>query len=212
MEKPNKVFLAAMFICCIVIKVLPFVLQHFGLNIGDRTIYPWSFTPIFAWGLFGVAMFRDWRLSFGLPLLAWLIADVLIGVMTGMASGWSDGVAFSLYPGQAFTYVGLLVVCGCGFLIRLQRNWLTVGVAALLGPTLFYLLTNFGAWYFDMSGSYAHDWTGLVESYRLGLPFYRNHLISTVGFSALLFSPLGLRQLREQEIRVAEPVPGSPLE
>jgi hypothetical protein len=141
-----------------------------------------------------------------MPVLAWLAADVLIGVSSIVRYGWSEGLSYALYPGQFLSYVGLMLVCGCGLLIRRSRNWGTILAASLLGPTVYFLVSNFAVWAFDLGIGYPRTPAGLLEAYVAGLPFYRNQLLSTLGFSALLFSPLGMAQLeRSDEAQAAQP-------
>lgn len=202
MYKPNKTFLICLFVYCVLVKVLPFALVHLGMNIRSEEVYPWSFTPIFAFGIFGVAMFRDIRLALGLPLLAWLMGDLLIGLVTGLKYGFVEGLAYSFYPGQVFQYLGLILCSSCGGLIRVSRKWPLILTAALAGPTLFFAVSNFGVWFFDPGVGYPRDLSGLWQAYLAGVPFYRNQLISTASFALILFSPIGVRQL----VQVAGPL------
>lgn len=203
MYKPNKVFLFSLVGYCLLIKVLPFLLVHFGLDLRVVSLYPWSFTPIFAVAMFGAARFANLKSAYGLPLLVWLLADVVIGLSTGLVYGVQEGLAYSLYPGQFVNYAGLLLVCSCGLLLRRTHNWLATCGVLLLGPTLFFLLSNFGVWAIDIGIDYPRNWAGLVEAYTAGLPFYRSQLISTLAFGGLLFSPLGMSQLQSLPARPA---------
>ena len=51
---------------------------------------------------------------------------------------------------------------------------------ALLGATIFYLITNFGVW---SSGMYGYNLEGLLKCYFLAIPFFGNTLLSTLIFS-----------------------------
>jgi hypothetical protein len=147
-----------------------------------------------------MATFRNWRVAIGLPVLSWLLADALIGLTTGLEYGLREGIAFATYPSQLTNYLGLLLVSGCGLLVRRSAKAPrlkipSIVIAALLGPTLFFLISNLGVWYFDVAIGYPRHWAGLLEAYGQGIPFYKNQLISTAAFSALLFSPVGMSQL-----------------
>ena len=54
---------------------------------------------------------------------------------------------------------------------------------ALLGATLFFILTNFGVW---IGGTYGYNVQGLVNCYLLALPFFGYTFISTLLFSCLI--------------------------
>lgn len=59
-----------------------------------------------------------------------------------------------------------------------------VAAAAVAGPTSFFLLSNFAVW---VAGMYAHTTAGLAQCYVMGLPFYRNDLVSTAITVGALF-------------------------
>ena len=54
---------------------------------------------------------------------------------------------------------------------------------ALIGASLFFLITNFGVW---SLGSYGYTSEGLIVCYTLALPFFGNTLISTLIFSSII--------------------------
>ena len=49
--------------------------------------------------------------------------------------------------------------------------------ASLLGPTSFFVISNFAVWVAD--GMYARSLAGLTACYAAAIPFYRNDLAST---------------------------------
>ena len=72
------------------------------------------------------------------------------------------------------------------------RFWLTIGVAALISPALFYLVSNAGSWITDADQIYSNDFAGLQASLIAGLPFLKYAIPSTVAYAAIFFSPLCL--------------------
>ncbi|WP_437205249.1 DUF6580 family putative transport protein [Planctomicrobium sp. SH664] len=228
MYQPNKKFLAALVLLAVGLKILPYqrlwaahyeqvdvawsagqLWQLLGLELIQG--YPWGITLLPALAIFGMALFSNLRLAAGTILLASFLSDLAIGTISATQYGLTEGFRFAIYPGFAFSYLSLLIICGFGLLVRQRRNWLTILAAAVGGPTLFYLVTNAATWYFDSTIGYSRDWNGLMQAYVAGLPFYRNALISTVGFSGLLFSPLGLAQMKRVEASAtvaASPVVG----
>jgi hypothetical protein len=196
MHQPDKKFLAALFGYCVFIKVLPFVLMHFGMDIKLETTYPWTFTPIFAAALFGVSFFKDLRIGFLLPLAAVMLADVLIGLLAGLAMGVKEGLAYAIYPGQIVNYIGLLVASSAGLLTRQKKNVLRIACATITAPTIYFIVSNFGVWSFDTMINYPKTVAGLLQAYVAAVPFYKMSVISTIFYSGVLFSPLGIAQLR----------------
>jgi len=203
MYSPNKLFLFAITGFCFLIKILPSVLSHFGMDIRLDNTYPWTFTPIFAVGLFGLALFRDVRLGFLVPLLAFLAGDLVIGLIMGLQYGVSEGLAFAIYPSQVMNYFSLIMACSIGLILRqVQTSGLRAGtlvVVSLLAPILFFLSSNLGVWAFDIHIGYPKTLAGLKQCYLAGLPFLKNSVISTLFYSALLFSPLGISQLKKHQ-------------
>ncbi len=199
---PRGTFLIAVSAYAFCAKLLPFVLMQFGMSItpGD-TSYPWNFSPFPAICLFGAAYFRDLRVAFGLPLLAWLAADCGIAVLVGRVKGWDEGLAHGFYGDQVFQYAGYGLVILCGTYLRTHRGWLSILGVNIGASTAFYLISNFGVW--AAGGLYPATLSGLAQCYWLGLPYYREFLLGTLFFSAILFSPVGIRALGGAERRPA---------
>jgi hypothetical protein len=62
-------------------------------------------------------------------------------------------------------------------LLSAKTSWLRAGTAALLGPTSFFVISNFSVW--AGSNMYPRNLGGLVACYVAAIPFYRNDLVST---------------------------------
>jgi hypothetical protein len=62
-------------------------------------------------------------------------------------------------------------------LLKAKTTFVRVAAAALLGPTSFFLLSNYAVW--AGSGMYPRTLGGLGACFVAALPFYRNDLIST---------------------------------
>jgi hypothetical protein len=89
-------------------------------------------------------------------------------------------------------------------LLSTRTSVVRVAASALLGPTSFFVLSNFAVW---VEGSmYAKTFDGLVTCYVAALPFFRNDLVSTGLFLGLAFGvPVLVR--RSLDTRTPEPVP-----
>lgn len=82
------------------------------------------------------------------------------------------------------------MVLGRILLSERTTGWRVVA-AALLGPTSFFVISNFAVWVTD--GMYARSLAGLTACYVAAIPFYRNDVASTsivlglaIGVPALL--------------------------
>jgi hypothetical protein len=71
-------------------------------------------------------------------------------------------------------------------LLKSKTTWMRVGAGALLGPTSFFLLSNYAVWA-GGGGMYPKTLGGLVTCFVAALPFYRNDLISTALVAGVAF-------------------------
>ncbi len=130
--------------------------------------HPANFAPIGALALFaGVVLPR--RYAFAVPLAAMIVSDALLGFHSVIAYTWGS-----------FALIGAI-----GWLVRRRPSAPHVVTGSLAGSVLFFLITNFGVWLH--TGLYAKTWGGLVQSYTLALPFFRNTLAGDLFYTAVLF-------------------------
>jgi hypothetical protein len=79
-------------------------------------------------------------------------------------------------------------------LLKSKTTFVRVASGALLGPTSFFLLSNYATWV--VSGMYPKTMGGLGACFVAGLPFYRNDVISTSLVCAVAFGvPVLVRRL-----------------
>lgn len=114
--------------------------------------------------------------SFLLPLATLLITNVILQVLFLLHLFPFRG----FYQWQFVEYSLTVVLTGLGLLLRGAK---TVGifVSAILGPTIFFFVSNYFTWAIMWQQiGYTHDTAGLLNCYTQGLPFYRNSLLSTI--------------------------------
>ena len=148
---------------------------------------PPGFAPQIAMALFGGAMIKDKKWAFALPVFSMFLSDVLYQALFAAHLSTIPG----FYEGQWLNYSLFAGITLLGFTLK-RITVLRVAGYSLLGPTLFFLLSN--AYYWLTVGIDVQtglplnkSFSGLVLSYRQGIPFYRGSLIATVVFSAILF-------------------------
>jgi hypothetical protein len=139
---------------------------------------PYEFRPMNFAAIGAVALFAGARLGLLPTVLAVFaamgVSDYYLYRTMGYSPAWT---IYSLY----------LVYAGLGWwLLRRTENPLRIGTAALGGSMVFFLVTNFLSWR-GQSLAYPQTFAGLMESYAMGLPFYRGTLIGDLIFSGLLF-------------------------
>lgn len=135
-----------------------------------------NIVPITALCLFG-GVYLPGKFAF-LPILALLISDFFIGFY---------GIDM-LYVYGSFGFIALV-----GLWLRNHKSVINVLGSTLFSSILFFLITNFGVWA-PPNNWYPHTLNGLIQSYTLALPFFRNSLIGDLGYTILLFGGYELIQ------------------
>ncbi|MFG0319681.1 MAG: DUF6580 family putative transport protein [Planctomycetota bacterium JB042] len=158
--------------------------------------HPPNVTPVLAMALFGGAAFASRRLAFAVPLGAMLVSDLVIGGSTGAS-------AFGFHPVQPFVYAALFAIVLLGRVSRPRRAG-GVAAASLVSSVGFFVVTNLGVWL--VSGLYPRTAAGLSGCFVAALPFFRNTLLSTLGFAAILFALRAVVE-RGSERTDGEPAP-----
>ena len=82
-----------------------------------------------------------------------------------------------LHNTMFFTYTSLLAAVLLGMIIK---NFKTKEIlfSGLISSIVFFVITNFGVW--AISGMYEKNFSGLIQSYFMAIPFFHNTLISTL--------------------------------
>ena len=145
--------------------------------------HPPNCTPVIALSLFGGASFGRKRAAFLLPLLGLFLSDLVLGF-------------YSITP---FVYASFALIVGLGRWLRRRKDFSRTAFAALAGALLFFVVTNFGVWV--LGGLYPQTLAGLGDCYVAALPFFRNTLVSSLLYSALLFGGLALAEKRFASLR-----------
>ena len=122
--------------------------------------HPHNFTPILAAGIFAGFYFRHFYLSLFIIIFSMFIGDLYLG----------------FHDTMFFTYISLTAAVALGLFIK-QFKFSEIIFGGLVSSVCFFLITNFGAWMtLDM---YEKNFEGLISSYILAIPFFKNTLIST---------------------------------
>lgn len=146
---------------------------------------PMGFAPQIAIGLFSGALFvKNKKWAFVLPLVSMFISDLLYQVL--YSNGLTNIQGF--YDGQLINYLLFAGLTCFGFLIQ-KNKVANVIVAALAAPTTYFIISNFLVWASNRGFGLNRPKTfnGLLLCFNDALPFYKNSLLATVVFSAVLF-------------------------
>lgn len=126
----------------------------------------WNFTAVGALAIFAGAQFQNRGIAFLVPLMAMALSDVFLG------NGFNLVV-----------YIGFIVMVACGMAIRGKVNPTSIALSSIAGAVFFFLITNFAFLY----PWYPHNWSGVIQSYVMGLPFLRNMIIADAIYGTILF-------------------------
>jgi uncharacterized protein DUF6580 len=147
-------------------------------------------SPVFGALLFSGAYLRP-RDSIWFPVALLAASDVVLTTQVyHMRMGWGQVVVWA-----AFAIVALIGRC--------LRNRISVGTvlaAAVAGPLVFFLISNFAVWLeWKM---YPPSWQGLLACYAAAVPFFRSTLLSSLVSSAALF---GTYELYRRKFEATHP-------
>jgi hypothetical protein len=142
-----------------------------------------NFTPIAAMALFGAASMNDKKLAFLVPMIAMLISDILLELITG----------WGFHNTLIYVYVSFILTSLIGLQIKKNPGVLTIGAASLISSVLFFLITNFGYW---AANGFVGGAAGLSAAYIGGLPFFAPTLVGDLFYNSILFGALYLAQRR----------------
>ena len=136
-----------------------------------------NFSPIAATALFAGAFIKNRKLAFVIPISAIIISDIFIGFH---ATIWA-------------VYLSFFLVVLLGMNMK-KINLGNVLGFSILGSLLFFLVTNFAVW--AQGSFYPSSFSGLMECYYMGIPFFKNTIIGDVCFNAILFASFSFAEAR----------------
>ena len=142
-----------------------------------------NFAPIGAIALFG-GVYLSRKLALVIPLAAMVISDVFIGYYE---------VAL-----MAFVYGSFLLCVVLGFWLKRHKKWQTILGSSFLASLTFFFLTNFAVWAF--TPWYAKTFSGLIQSYLMALPFFRNTLLGNLFYATVFFGAFEIADVLVRKI------------
>lgn len=128
-----------------------------------------NFAPITALGLFG-GVYLGKKSAIFIPLIAIIISDYLLGSLFHSTT---------LYVWGSFIISSLI-----GIGIKNHKKPQYIFTASLIASLQFFLITNFGVW---KEGMYERGVNGLMESYIMGLPFFKWTLLGDFFYIVIFF-------------------------
>lgn len=149
-------------------EILPVVFIIVSAVISRIIPHPPNFTPIGGIALFSGAYLVGFR-SFLFPLLIMFVSDLFLGFHSTLA----------------YVYISFVLIVLLGKLLKKKKSFLRLAATSILSSVLFFIITNFGVW--QATNMYPKSTQGLVQSYLMGIPFFKNTLIGDLFYTFLLF-------------------------
>ena len=128
-----------------------------------------NFTPLAAIALFSGA-YLSRKLALIIPIIALLLSDLFIGF-------YSPSLMVIVYGSFILTVI-------MGWWLKDNQKWPNIITASLLAGLVFFLITNFAVWAFGTM--YMHNLAGLMQSYAMAIPFFRNSLLGDLFYVGIL--------------------------
>ncbi len=139
------------------------------LVVSRLTSHLWNMTAVGGVALFAGAYISKKQISILILLIGMLISDSILGFHNQIVA----------------VYLAYVAVAVLGFLLSPSSPRSKIILFSFFSAILFFLITNFAVWY----GGFMYPQTaeGLMQSYMMGLPFFRNQLIGDLISSIVLF-------------------------
>jgi hypothetical protein len=139
--------------------------------------HPVNFVPLGAIALYAAARLpRQWALA--IPLAVLVLSDAVIDMGHGYPFYFSSRLT---------TYALFLVIVALGWLVPKTAGMGTRLAAAAGAATLFFVVSNFAVWAGGEGFGFPRTLGGLLSTYTVGLPFYRNGLMADLAGTVVLF-------------------------
>jgi len=147
---------------------------------------PLGFAPQIAMALFAGSVIKDKKFSFLVPVLSMLLSDILYQVLYQQGLTTIKG----FYTGQWVNYLLFAAITFIGFFIN-KKNIGHIFLGSLAGVVFFYLTSNFFNWAgggLDINNQpYPKTFSGLLNCFAAGLPFFRGSVWATLLFNGIFF-------------------------
>lgn len=175
-------------------KILEFSIALILISIGVvfRFLpHPPNFVPIAAVALFG-GVYLSRKIAIILPITAMTISDIFIG---------------SYEPLLMISVYGSFILCAIlGFWLKKHKKWYTVLGSSVFCAVLFFIITNFAVWAF--TPWYPKNLSGILQSYLLALPFFKNNLLGNLFYTSIFFGSYEIIEIWiRKKFRIAKMAP-----
>lgn len=131
--------------------------------------HPANFTAVGAIALFS-GLYLSKKEAYILPLATMVLSDIFIG--------------FYKPAIMASVYLGFIITIFIGQTIKNKISLFKVFTSVIIASFSFFIITNAAVWLFGTM--YPHDIYGLMTSYYMALPFWKNQIIGDLFYTGIL--------------------------
>ncbi len=131
-----------------------------------------NFAPVSATAIFA-GVYLNKKLALLIPLITMAVSDYLLSPT-------------AMFHSTTFYVWGSLMISGSiGLWLKKRKKPIFIIGASLFASLQFFLITNFGVW---ATGMYDRGLDGLIQSYIMGIPFYRWTLLGDLFYTTVFFT------------------------
>lgn len=136
-----------------------------------------NFSPIGAFALTSGFFISNKSRAYVLTLGGVLLSDIVLSLVNQSNMDYMFSISFALVYLAHF----ITITLGANASKRNERGMIHMLKLSIISSTIFFLLTNFGAWMYDPI--YEKTFNGLISSYIAGLSFYKNDILGNPGLN-----------------------------
>jgi hypothetical protein len=142
-----------------------------------------NFAPVAAIALFSGA-YLDRRISPWIPLIIMAVTDYLIVLTSGFSTFYLMPTSQMFHSTTPYVWGSFVISSFLGWFLKEKIKPSHIFSISCLASLQFFIITNFGVW---ASGYYEPGIHGLIESYVMGLPFFRWTLLGDLFYTGFFF-------------------------
>jgi hypothetical protein len=132
--------------------------------------HPWNFTPMVGITLASAVFVNHKKFSFVLPLITWLITDLIVN---GLLYPQNGGVLSYFTSFTALgVYTSMMMIWGLGLILKNQVKIPIIIATSLSSSMIFYLISN--SFVFIGNPYYTQNFSGWFQCMYMGIPFYQS--------------------------------------
>lgn len=159
-----------------------------------------NFAPITGMALFEGAYLNKKR-AIIIPLLSMVISDYLLLYINPFHYPFIDvsriyPLSFMFHSTTFFVYGSFILSGLIGIVLKKKKRTEFIIGASLIASLQFFIITNFGVW---IGGMYSRGLDGLIESYIMGMPFFKWTLLGDLFYTLLFFGVYELQILAQKK-------------